>query len=73
MEAFFIARQVPNFEGKFIVNLNTHIMNSLLVFSHPTRCNYIFLAFISRTLHVSGIHHAHHQEYITASAVVGIT
>jgi hypothetical protein len=33
---------------------------------------YIILAFISRTLHVSGIHHAHHQEYITASAV-GIT
>jgi hypothetical protein len=40
---------------------------------HPTRCNYIILAFISRTLHVSGIHHAHHQEHITASAVVGIT
>jgi hypothetical protein len=28
------------------------------------------LAFISRTVHVSAIHHAHHQEYITVSAVV---
>jgi hypothetical protein len=40
---------------------------------YPTRRNYIILAFISRTLHVSGIYHSHHQECITASAVVCIT
>jgi hypothetical protein len=32
-----------------------------------------YLGFIWRSVHISGIHRAHHQEYITASAVVGIT
>jgi hypothetical protein len=45
---------------------------SFIVTSYP-RCNYIILPFISRTLHVLGIHHAHHQEYITVSAVVAMT
>jgi hypothetical protein len=40
---------------------------------YPTRCSCILLVFISRSLHVSGIHHAHHQEYSTASAAIGIT
>jgi hypothetical protein len=32
-----------------------------------------YLGFISRSLHVSGIRRAHHQERNTATAVIGIT
>jgi len=35
MELFFIVRQVLNFGRKFIKNLNTHIMDTLLEFGHP--------------------------------------
>jgi hypothetical protein len=35
MELFFTAWQVLNFGGKFIEDLDTHIMDSLLEFSYP--------------------------------------
>jgi hypothetical protein len=30
------------------------------------------LALISRTLHVPGFHHAHHQEYVTAQTAAAV-
>jgi len=35
MKLFFIASQALNFGGKFIEDRNTHIVDSLLVCSHP--------------------------------------
>ena len=35
MKLFFIANQALYFGGKFIKDLNTHIVDSLLVCSHP--------------------------------------
>jgi hypothetical protein len=43
----------------------------LYVYVYAMRCNCIIFFIISRSLHVSGIHRAHHQEYNTASAVIG--
>jgi len=51
-----------NLQGRFIFVVPCIV---ILGWRNPTRCNSMQI-FISCqiTLHVSGIHHAHHQEYI---------
>jgi hypothetical protein len=67
-------------EAVRVRNIQVHFFRFLVpcivlqyVWVHPTRCNCITLDFIWRSLHVSGIHRAHHREYSAASAVIHIT